>query len=155
MNEIASRMSGYSSGTPQSGPATADQEGGVGEAFNRTKEAVSAAASGGTADAAADIERLRADFNNLKDTVSKLVSQVSAETTKGVREISQAAAREVSKAAASMAEGGANIAASTTERAKTVASELENVGRRNPLGAMAAALLVGVLFGLMGRGAKS
>lgn len=155
MNEIASRMSGYSSGPPQSDPARANQEGGVGDAFNRTKEAVSAAASGATADAVADIERLRADFNNLKDTVSKLVSQVSAETAKGVREISQAATHEVSNAAASMAEGGANIAASATERAKTVASELENAGRRNPLGAMAAALFVGVLFGLMGRGGRS
>ena len=38
------------------------------------------------------------------------------------------------------------------EQAKTFASELENMGRRNPLGAMAAALMVGVLIGLIGRG---
>jgi len=154
MNEIVSGMSGYSGGTAQSGPVRTNQESGVTDAFNRSKEAVSAAASSGSADVASDFERLRADFNNLKDTVSKLVSQVSAETTKGVREISQAAANQVGHAAAGMAEGGANIAASTTEQAKTLASELENVGRRNPLGAMAAALLVGVLFGLMGRSGR-
>jgi hypothetical protein len=38
------------------------------------------------------------------------------------------------------------------KQAKTFASELETLGRNNPLGAMAAAMMVGVLIGLIGRG---
>jgi hypothetical protein len=53
--------------------------------------------------------------------------------------------------AAGLKESGTQIATAATEQAKTFASELENMGRRNPLGAMAGAVLVGVLIGLMGR----
>jgi outer membrane lipoprotein SlyB len=49
-------------------------------------------------------------------------------------------------------QAGANIATSATANAKTFASELEGAARKNPLGAMAGALLVGVLIGLLGRG---
>jgi ElaB/YqjD/DUF883 family membrane-anchored ribosome-binding protein len=38
-----------------------------------------------------------------------------------------------------------------SEQAKTVASELESMARRNPLGAIAGAVLIGVLIGLVGR----
>jgi ElaB/YqjD/DUF883 family membrane-anchored ribosome-binding protein len=58
----------------------------------------------------------------------------------------------MSGAAASLAEKGTDFAAAATEQAKTFASELENMGRRNPLGAIAAALMVGILIGLLGRG---
>jgi hypothetical protein len=40
-------------------------------------------------------------------------------------------------------------------QAKSFASELEGMGRRNPLGAMAAALLVGVMIGVISRGRSS
>jgi hypothetical protein len=36
--------------------------------------------------------------------------------------------------------------------AKTLASELEGMARRNPLGTIAGALLVGVIIGMMSRG---
>jgi hypothetical protein len=35
---------------------------------------------------------------------------------------------------------------------KTFASEVETMARKNPLGAMAAAVCVGILIGLIGRG---
>jgi hypothetical protein len=38
-----------------------------------------------------------------------------------------------------------------TEQAKTFASELESIARRNPIGAIAGAVLVGVLIGVLGR----
>jgi hypothetical protein len=40
-------------------------------------------------------------------------------------------------------------------QAQSFASELEGMGRRNPLGAMAAALLVGVMIGVISRGRRS
>jgi hypothetical protein len=39
-----------------------------------------------------------------------------------------------------------------TEQAKTLASDLEGMARRNPLGTSAGAVLVGVVIGLMSRG---
>ena len=53
--------------------------------------------------------------------------------------------------ASDLAERGANAALVATDQAKTFASELENIARRNPLGAIAGAVLVGVLIGAMGR----
>ena len=50
-----------------------------------------------------------------------------------------------------MADKGANLASSTTQQEKTFATELENMARRNPLGAIAGAVMVGVLIGMMGR----
>jgi ElaB/YqjD/DUF883 family membrane-anchored ribosome-binding protein len=50
-----------------------------------------------------------------------------------------------------MADKGANIASATTQQAKTFAAELEDMARRNPLGAVAGAVMVGVLIGMMGR----
>jgi hypothetical protein len=47
-------------------------------------------------------------------------------------------------AASNLAEGGAN-------RAKGFAAELEDMGRRNPLGAMGAAVMFGILIGLLSR----
>ena len=40
-------------------------------------------------------------------------------------------------------------------QAKSLASELEGIGRRNPLAAMVAALLVGVMIGVVSRGRSS
>jgi ElaB/YqjD/DUF883 family membrane-anchored ribosome-binding protein len=39
-----------------------------------------------------------------------------------------------------------------TEQAKTFAAELEGMARRNPLGTIAGAVLVGVVIGMMSRG---
>jgi hypothetical protein len=47
---------------------------------------------------------------------------------------------------------GSELASSAKEHAKTFASELEGMARRNPLGTIAGALLVGVIIGMMTRG---
>jgi len=104
---------------------------GAGEALSRSKEST-------------DVDGLRHDLNNLKDLVSRFVSQAGG--------MSSSVASQVGDAASSLAESGANVASAAKEQAKTMASELENMGRRNPLGAMAVAFMVGVLIGLVGRG---
>ena len=43
------------------------------------------------------------------------------------------------------------MTSAANEQAKTVASELESMARRNPLGAIAGAVLIGVFIGLLGR----
>ena len=44
------------------------------------------------------------------------------------------------------------MASSATEQLKTFATELEGIARKNPLGALAGALAVGVVIGLIVRG---
>jgi hypothetical protein len=46
------------------------------------------------------------------------------------------------------------MASAASEQAKTFASELERMGRANPLGTIAGALLVGMVIGLIGRGVE-
>jgi ElaB/YqjD/DUF883 family membrane-anchored ribosome-binding protein len=58
----------------------------------------------------------------------------------------------VSNAGAAIAEKGSELADAATQQAKTFASELERVGRANPLATIAGALVVGVVIGLLGRG---
>jgi ElaB/YqjD/DUF883 family membrane-anchored ribosome-binding protein len=46
---------------------------------------------------------------------------------------------------------GAEMTSAASEQARTVVTELESMARRNPLGAIAGAVLIGVLIGLLGR----
>jgi ElaB/YqjD/DUF883 family membrane-anchored ribosome-binding protein len=117
----------------------------------RGKDAVGAAAAEAMDQASADLKALRNDLNNLTDTVTKFISQAGNEAAKSAREISSNVAGQVGSVASDVADRGANIASATTQQAKTFATELENMARRNPLGAIAGAVMVGVLIGMMGR----
>ena len=111
------------------------------------KEGVSIAASEAVDAGGADFKALQSDLSDLKDTVTKFIARAGNETAKSAREI----AGQVGAAASDIAERGANVASVTTDQAKNLATELENIARRNPLGAIAGAVIVGVLIGLMGR----
>jgi ElaB/YqjD/DUF883 family membrane-anchored ribosome-binding protein len=117
----------------------------------RGTDAVGAAAADAIDQAAADLKALRNDLNNLTDTVMKFISQAGNEAAKSAREITSNVAGQVGSVASDMAAKGATIASSTTHQAKTFAAELEDIARRNPLGAVAGAIVVGVLIGMMGR----
>jgi ElaB/YqjD/DUF883 family membrane-anchored ribosome-binding protein len=117
----------------------------------RGKDAVGAAAADAIDEAAADLKALRHDLNNLTGTVMKFISQAGHEATKSAREITSNVAGQVGSAAADMADKGANVASATTEQAKTFAAEFESMARRNPLGAIAGAVMVGVLIGMLRR----
>jgi ElaB/YqjD/DUF883 family membrane-anchored ribosome-binding protein len=117
----------------------------------RDKDAVGAASAHAMDQAADDLKALRHDLNKLTDTVMKFISQAGNEAAKSAREITSNVAGQVGSVAGEMADKGANIAAATTQQAKTFATELENMARRNPLGAIAGAVMIGVLIGMMGR----
>jgi ElaB/YqjD/DUF883 family membrane-anchored ribosome-binding protein len=108
---------------------------------------VSAAASDAKDKAGADLKALQRDLSDLKETVAKLVSRAGDGAAKSAREI----AGQVSTAASDLAEKGANTASAATDQAKTLVTELENIARRNPLGALAGAVVIGVLIGMMRR----
>jgi uncharacterized protein YjbJ (UPF0337 family)/ElaB/YqjD/DUF883 family membrane-anchored ribosome-binding protein len=134
--------------------ATGGNSPGVASATNslaRGKEAVGAAAADAMDQAAVDFKALRNDLNNLTDTVMKFISQAGNEAAKSAREITSNVAGQVGSVASDMVDKGASIASSTTHQAKTFAAELESIARRNPLGAIAGAVMVGVLIGMMGR----
>lgn len=97
-----------------------------------------------------DLQSLRDDLNNLKDTVAEFVSLVGTDAVKTARDVTSNVASQVGSAASNVAEKGLEIATTVSKQAKTFASEFETLGRYNPLGAMAAAMMVGV--GLIGRG---
>jgi ElaB/YqjD/DUF883 family membrane-anchored ribosome-binding protein len=119
----------------------------VASSVSRGKEAVSAAASDAMDTAGADLKAMQSELSDVKKTVAKLVSRASDEAAKSAREITG----QVGTAAGDLAEKGANVASVATDQAKTLVTELENIARRNPLGALAGALVVGALIGIMGR----
>jgi ElaB/YqjD/DUF883 family membrane-anchored ribosome-binding protein len=134
--------------TKTQGPSKADSlRESIESSISRGKEAVSAAASDARDTAGADLKALQSDLSDLKETVAKLASRAGDEATKSAREI----AGQVSTAASDLAEKGANVASAATDQAKTLVTELENIARRNPLGALAGAVVIGVLIGVMGR----
>lgn len=100
----------------------------------------------------ADLKMLREDLANLTSTVKALVTHKTDELVGSARDMSSNMAAQVGDTAAQLANRGSDLASSASQQAKTFASEVEAIGRANPLGAMAAALLVGVLIGLIGRG---
>jgi ElaB/YqjD/DUF883 family membrane-anchored ribosome-binding protein len=97
-----------------------------------------------TGDINADLNNLRSDFNALKDSVTDYISKSGSDALDSAK-----------KATSDVANKASDLASAASEQAKTFASELERMGRNNPLGAIAGAVLVGVVIGLIGRGGRS
>jgi ElaB/YqjD/DUF883 family membrane-anchored ribosome-binding protein len=97
-----------------------------------------------TGDINADLNTLRSDFNTLKDTVTDYIAGAGSDALDSAK-----------KTTSDVANKASDLASAATEQAKTFASELERMGRNNPLGAIAGAVLVGVVIGLIGRGGRS
>jgi ElaB/YqjD/DUF883 family membrane-anchored ribosome-binding protein len=98
------------------------------------------------------LSELRQDMASLKSTLSRYASQASDDAAKTVRGASQTLAAQVGSAAGGVADMSSDLATSAKEHAKTFASELEGMAKRNPLGTLAGALVVGVVIGLISRG---
>ena len=90
------------------------------------------------------------DVASLKDTFTRLTSQLGDVGTKTARNVSQAVASQIGSATS--VDTGSDLASSAREHAKTFASELEGMARRNPLGTIAGALMIGIVIGMMSRG---
>jgi ElaB/YqjD/DUF883 family membrane-anchored ribosome-binding protein len=80
------------------------------------------------------------------------VTTRAGETAKAIRDVSEAVVAQVGTAATGLADKSSELATSAKAQAKTFASELEAMARRNPLGTIVGALLVGVVIGMMSRG---
>lgn len=135
--------------TPRCGAT--DSETTISESMARSKDAIGAAANEAMSAAGSDLQSLRADLNGLRDTVMKFMSQAGHEAAKSAREVTANVAGQVGGAVSDLSGKGAEMASAASDQAKTFASEVENIARRNPLGAIAGAVALGVLIGLMGR----
>jgi ElaB/YqjD/DUF883 family membrane-anchored ribosome-binding protein len=148
MDQKSSRPEGQSFGTAQFKDQKANS---VSDSLNRGKDAVVAAANDAADSSGADLQAIRNDLNSLKDTLSRFMSQASNEAVKTARQVSSNVAGQVGDVASDLADRGSQYASSASDQAKTFATELESMARRNPLGALAGAMAIGVLIGVMGR----
>jgi len=123
----------------------------ISESVARGKEAVSTAAAEAMNSAGSDLQSLRTDLNSLKDTLARFMSQAGSEAAKSAREVTSNVAGQIGGVASDLADKGAEMASTASDRAKSLGTELENMARRNPIGALAGAVVLGVLIGLMGR----
>jgi ElaB/YqjD/DUF883 family membrane-anchored ribosome-binding protein len=96
--------------------------------------------------------QLSRDVASLKDTFGRLASQLGDTGAKTVRNMGQTVASQIGSVRSGMVDTGSDLASSARDHAKTFASELESMARRNPLGTIAGALFVGVIIGMMSRG---
>jgi ElaB/YqjD/DUF883 family membrane-anchored ribosome-binding protein len=98
-----------------------------------------------------DLKALRKDLAGLRDALTAFISH-AADRTAGAAQNAAATAKDQAAAAASkLAEHGAAAASEAAAQAKGAAAELEQMARRNPLGALAAAAAIGFVIGMMGR----
>ena len=149
MDQVTTQGSSKATGFSTS---PAEHNGGsIANSMSRGKEAMGAAAAEAMESGGLDLKALQDDLNNLKDTVTKFISRTGDEAAKSAREITTNIAGQVGSVASEIADKGANVASVATDQAKTFATEFENVARRHPLGAIAGAVIVGVLIGMMGR----
>ncbi len=132
--------------SPQSGASPS-----ITESMARGKEAIGAAAAGAMDSAATDLQLLRKDLNSLKETVARFVSQAGGEAAKSARDVASNVTGQAGDIAGDLTDRGANAASVATAEAKSFASELERMTRSNPLAAIAGAVLIGALIGLLGR----
>ena len=98
------------------------------------------------------LSQLSRDVASLKNTFALLASQASGEAAKTMRNMSDTVASQVGDAASGVADTSSDLATSAKQHAKTFASELEAMARRNPLGTIAGTLVVGIIIGMMSRG---
>src|SRR6516225_1786582 len=98
------------------------------------------------------LSQLSREIASLKDTFALFASQAGGEAAKAMRNMSETVASQVGDAASGVADTGSDLATSAKQQAKTFASELEAMARRNPLGTIAGTLVVGVIVGMMTRG---
>jgi ElaB/YqjD/DUF883 family membrane-anchored ribosome-binding protein len=140
------------SGSQKNGPSEAREN--IGAALERGKSDIAEAANASGSELAAHMRDLRADAAKLQEALSRLTSEVGTQTAQAARDVGSTVADRVSSVAGDVARGGADVAASATAQAKTLATELEGMARKNPLGTLACTLLVGVVIGMMTRGSR-
>ena len=103
---------------------------------------------------------MRADIATaMKDTLAKFASEAGGRhlgrLKHETRWVTPNRLTKVGATASNMADAGADMASAARDRAKTFASELQELSRRQPLASLAVTLFVGIVIGMMGGGSRS
>lgn len=146
-----SQLGGQFSGTGQLKESARNVGSAISDTAARGRDAVSAAASDAANAAGTDLQSLQADLNRLKDTVTQFMAEAADQATRSARAMSSNVVDRVGDVAGDIAQKGSAMASTATDQAKSLASELETMARRNPIGALAGAVMVGILVGMLGR----
>src|SRR6516162_8910370 len=101
---------------------------------------------------AEDVSSLRQDMAKMHDILSRFTSEAGGQAARTARNVGQTVAAQVGSTASGLASTGSEMAASATQQIKTFSNELEDIARKNPLGALAGALVIGIVIGLIARG---
>lgn len=138
------------------------------DAVNRGKDAVTAVARDAGERSQAEIAKLREDLdslketvmktisaredlNSLKETVMKTISAATHDVVSSARDVTSNLAGRANNAAGELAEKGRDAVSATTDHARNILDEFEGLARRNPIGTLAAAVVVGIMIGMTGR----
>jgi len=119
----------------------------ISESVNSGKDAITRVAADAADSAKSDLESLRRDLDSLMETVAKFASHVGSEAGKSAREVTSSVVGQASD----LAGKGGELASAATGQAQTMISDLETTVRRNPIAALASAVIVGGLIGLLVR----
>ena len=97
------------------------------------------------------LERLRADFITLSETVARLASESTAGAQSHLRDTAAKAAHMVGAASEDVRQDAAKLSHDAIDTAQSVAGKLEAQIARNPMSAVLAALGAGFVIGLLSR----
>ena len=117
--------------------------------MNADKEGVSGTSRDSLAE---DVSSLRQDMAKMQEILSKFIGEAGGQAARTARNVGHTVAAQLGSTASGLATTGSDMASSATEQFKTVTNELEGIARKNPLGALAGALVIGIVIGLIARG---
>jgi ElaB/YqjD/DUF883 family membrane-anchored ribosome-binding protein len=116
----------------------------VGDALERGKSGFADSAQAAGDSLASDVATIREGMAAMQATLARFVTDTGNEAVKTAKNV-----------ASSVGDAAGEMATAAKEQAKTVTSEIENMARSNPLGTLAATLLIGVVLGMISRGGRS
>src|SRR5215813_11344158 len=119
----------------------------VGGALDRGRSGIADSAQAAGENLNSDIAKLRADMASIQQTVAQFASQAGGHAVKTAQNVGNVVASQIGDVAT-------EVATVTKEQAKTFASELETMARKNPLGTIGVTLLAGVIIGMITRGGR-
>jgi ElaB/YqjD/DUF883 family membrane-anchored ribosome-binding protein len=117
--------------------------------MNADKDGVSGASRDRLAE---DVSSLRQDMAKMHEILSKFMSEAGGQAARTARNVGQTVASQLGSTASGIASTGSDMASSATEQFKSFTNELEGIARKNPLGALACALMIGMVIALIARG---
>jgi ElaB/YqjD/DUF883 family membrane-anchored ribosome-binding protein len=99
-----------------------------------------------------DIQSLKSDLLSLKESLASLTSTAATNTMGLASDAASKVTDTVSDAASLIAEKSSNMASVASKGAQSLSVEVEDLTRRNPLAALAGAVVIGLLIGMASRG---